>query len=521
MLLSATTSIHDLVTSHPYLIEVLADYAPAFAKLRNPLLRNTLGRVATLQQAADLAGLELTGLMAHLARAIMEHTKEAVTLVPRGAETPAHAVADGDSGCGGCTPRPAEGNTADRATRLATLRALLERLHQGTPLADLKEAFASAVGDISAAEVASLEKELVAGGVAETEIKRLCSLHVDIFREALAPQHVPDMPPGHPVHTYRAENAEATRIADEIISQIDRMRSVPGDTESPLDELAWSFSRRHVADLLADLAHVERHYTRKEMQLFPMLEENGIEAPPKVMWEVHDDIRSLLRKARETVEGPSPVAAATVARDAALAVKDMVDKEETVLFPMALESLTEAQWGRVRHGEDEIGYAWVTPEGEWTPQAADTPESLTMEGPATGTPDRVTLGTGTLAVETLDRMLRTLPLDLSLVDAEDRVAYYTDSTHRIFPRSAGVIGRNVRNCHPPKSVHMVEEILARFKTGERDEAAFWIELGGRFLHIRYFAVRSDEGRYLGCLEVAQDVTDIRALSGQRRLLDWN
>lgn len=518
MLLSATTSIHDLVTAHPYLIEVLADYAPAFAKLRNPLLRNTLGRVATLQQAADLAGLELTGLMAHLARALMEHTGEAVTLVPRGATLPVDATTTDSGDCGGCAPRPATSDTADRETRLATLRALLERLHKGTPLADLKEAFAAAVGGISAAEVAALEKELVAGGVAETEIKKLCSLHVDIFREALAPQHVPDMPPGHPVHTYRAENAEATRIADEIISQIDRMRSVPGNLDSPLDELAWSFSRRHVADLLADLAHIERHYTRKEMQLFPMLEENGIEAPPKVMWEVHDDIRSLLRKARETVEGPSPVAAATLARDTALAVKDMVDKEETVLFSMTLESLSEAQWARVRHGEDEIGYAWVTPGDEWTPKAAT---AIPAASPASAVLDRVTLGTGTLTVETLDRMLRSLPLDLSLVDAEDRVAYYTDSAHRIFPRSAGVIGRNVRNCHPPKSVHMVEEILARFKAGERDEAAFWIELAGRFLHIRYFAVRNDEGRYLGCLEVAQDVTDIRALTGQRRLLDWD
>lgn len=199
----------------------------------------------------------------------------------------------------------------------------------------------------------------------------------------------------------------------------------------------------------------------------------------------------------------------------------IVEDDATIAATTAQALVDAGNEAMVASTLDEVGYAWVTPEGEWTPQAADTPESLTMEGAATGTPDRVTLGTGTLTVETLDRMLRTLPLDLSLVDAEDRVAYYTDSTHRIFPRSAGVIGRNVRNCHPPKSVHMVEEILARFKTGERDEAAFWIELGGRFLHIRYFAVRSDEGRYLGCLEVAQDVTDIRALSGQRRLLDWN
>lgn len=529
MLLSATTSIHDLVTAHPYLIEVLADHAPAFAKLRNPLLRNTLGRVATLQQAADLAGLELTGLMAHLARAIMEHAGEAVTLVPRGATLPAPAEHSAPetgtapvSASTSTTDRPAtraEG-TADRRARIDALRDLLRSLHEGTPVEELKGAFADAVGDISAAEVAALEKELVAEGIAETEIKRLCSLHVDLFRSALAPRKTPDMPPGHPLHTYGEENAEAGRIADEIIGQVDRMHTIPGDLSSPLDELAWSFSRRHVSDLLDNLSEIERHYTRKEMQLFPLLEENGIEAPPKVMWAVHDDIRALLRKARGAVAEPGAVEAAKLAREAARAVLDMIDKEETVLFPMSLESLTEAQWSRARHGEDEIGYAWVTPGEEWKPAPA-------RKGPHAGTATTppvaglVTLGTGTLPVDVLDRMLRTLPLDLSFVDADDRVAYYTDSEHRIFPRSEGVIGRNVRNCHPPKSVHMVEEILARFKAGERDMAAFWIELGGRFLHIRYYAVRDAQGTYKGCLEVAQDVTEIRALTGQRRLLDWS
>ncbi len=539
MHLAPSTSIHDLVSERPYLIDVLADFAPAFAKLKNPLLRNTLGRVATLQQAADIAGLEVNGLMLHIARGVLDHSSEAVTIVPKGAPGtgakpgPKPAAETGASPCAtACgTPcdagqAPASGSPLSDAARMDTLKELIRELHAGADPATLKARFAAAVGDISGGDIARLEQAMVAEGLPEAEIKRLCSLHVDLFKGALDEAPAVSAPAGHPVRTYMDENAKAMEVADEIISQVDRMHRTPGDRTSPIDEMAWSFSSRYVKELLEDLAHIEVHYTRKENQLFPLLEENGIEAPPKVMWEVHDDIRGLFKAARAAMENLAATAAALAARDAAEAVKDMVYKEEKVLFPMALESLTEAQWARVRHGEDEIGYAWVTPGDEWTPQAphladlagvADTAGRMRASGAA----QLVQLDTGALAPNVLNQMLRSLPVDLSFVDANDQVAYYSDVPHRIFPRSAAVIGRNVRNCHPPKSVHMVEDILARFKAGERDTAEFWIELGGRFLHIRYFAVRDTDGSYLGCLEVSQDVTDIRALTGQRRLLEWS
>ncbi|BFR47954.1 DUF438 domain-containing protein [Nitratidesulfovibrio sp. HK-II] len=536
MHIAPSTSIHDLVTEHPYLIDVLADFAPAFAKLKNPLLRNTLGRVATLQQAADIAGLEVNGLMLHIARGVLDHSTEAVTIVPKGA--PGTGAKPGpQAGASPCattcgTPCDAgqalEGSTPPLtdAARMDTLKELIRELHAGADPASLKARFAAAVGDISGGDIARLEQAMVAEGLPEAEIKRLCSLHVDLFKGALDEAPAVSAPAGHPVRTYMDENAKAMELADEIISQVDRMHRTPGDRTSPIDEMAWSFSSRYVQELLEDLARIEVHYTRKENQLFPLLEENGIEAPPKVMWEVHDDIRALFKAARAAMENLAATGSALAAREAAEAVKDMIYKEEKVLFPMALESLTEAQWARVRHGEDEIGYAWVTPGGEWTPQAAALAGLTDTAGTAgqartSGSARLVQLDTGALAPNVLNQMLRSLPVDLNFVDADDRVAYYSDVPHRIFPRSAAVIGRNVRNCHPPKSVHMVEDILTKFKTGERDTAEFWIELGGRFLHIRYFAVRDTDSAYLGCLEVSQDVTDIRALSGQRRLLEWS
>ena len=133
---------------------------------------------------------------------------------------------------------------------------------------------------------------------------------------------------------------------------------------------------------------------------------------------------------------------------------------------------------------------------------------------------KIDLNTGALTSEQVNLILTNLPVDISFVDDEDKVVYYSNTKGRIFARTPAVIGRKVQNCHPSESVHMVNRIIDAFRAGKRDMAEFWIEIGGKFIHIRYFAVRDTEGRYKGCLEVSQDVTGIRALQGQRRLLDW-
>jgi hypothetical protein len=192
----------------------------------------------------------------------------------------------------------------------------------------------------------------------------------------------------------------------------------------------------------------------------------------------------------------------------------MVYKEEHILFPMAKDLLTDAEWQKVRRGEEEIGYAWVTPEQGWIGGTGQTPSP---EGRVAGTID---LDTGVMTVEQVNMMLKHMPVDISFVDENDEVRYYSATKDRIFPRSPGVIGRKVQNCHPPKSFNMVQKILDEFRAGRRDKADFWIQMKGRFLLIQYFAVRDDKGAYKGTLEVSQDVTGIRKLEGQKRLLDW-
>jgi hypothetical protein len=174
-------------------------------------------------------------------------------------------------------------------------------------------------------------------------------------------------------------------------------------------------------------------------------------------------------------------------------------------------------WARVKNGEEEIGYAWVTPGTEWKPAvaAAGLPSPPEYRRPAA-----MDLDTGALTPEQVNLLLKNLPVDVTYVDETDTVRYFSAGDERNFPRSPGVIGRKVQNCHPPDSVHVVNRILEAFRKGERQAAEFWIQSRGRFIHIRYLAVRDDAGRYRGCLEVSQDVAAIRGLQGEKRLLDW-
>jgi DUF438 domain-containing protein len=186
---------------------------------------------------------------------------------------------------------------------------------------------------------------------------------------------------------------------------------------------------------------------------------------------------------------------------------------------MSLEQLTQKEWKKVKKGEEEIGYAWVQPENAW-------PSKAGLEGldkapiDCVPGPKKIFLSEGGLTEEQVNLMLTHLPVDVTFVDGDDRVAYYTASKHRIFPRSPAIIGRKVQKCHPSKSVHIVEKILNEFKSGTKDTAEFWLQLEGKFIHIRYFAVRDFQGNYKGTMEVSQDLTEIKKLEGEKRLLDW-
>ncbi len=401
-------------------------------------------------------------------------------------------------------------HTPKKAKRLAILKQLIKDLHAGAAFDEVKRRFGELIKNVSPGEIADMEQALIAEGMPEEEIKRLCDVHAALFQDMVKQPAKPQVAKGHPVHTFQLENEALGEVAKKLRAELAAL----GD---PPDADKFRRQASDIQMLLEQLAEVEKHYLRKENQLFPVMEQIGITGPPKVMWAVHDDIRALLKSTRKAVADGD--AASTVGSGVAFLDKfeDMITKEENILFPMALEKLNDENWQAVETGEEEIGYALIEPhEGvdSTVPSATAAPRSAPEHEGA------LELSTGALTLQQINLMLTHLPVDVSFVDENDEVRYYSDVKERIFPRSPGVIGRKVQNCHPPASVHIVQKVLDSFRNGEKDIAEFWLELNGKFLHIRYFAVRDSNGDYKGTLEVSQDVTGIRKLKGERRLLDW-
>jgi DUF438 domain-containing protein len=485
MVLDAKTKLDELLKTYPFLLDFLAGWSSKFDKLRNPLLRKTVGKLATLDQVAAMGDVRLDDLVAAIGGEIRRVTGGPVET----AATPA---------------------AADRAAKKEVLKDIIRDLHRGGDVEALKKRFAELVHDVSGAEIGAMEQELIEEGLPETEVRRLCDVHVKVFEDALAAHAAPEAVPGHPLRTLAEENRALEKVLADVQSILDHLEAEPRHKDWPAD-------RARLTALVSALAGVEKHYLKKENQLFPRLEDKGVSGPSKVMWAIHDDVRAHLKEFRKAVELADAELAVRTGRGVLQEMRDMITKEEKILFPMCLEKFDDADWARVKKGEEEVGYAWVPPAPAWSP-APGGPGPAVSGGPAGGP---VPLDTGALSVEQIDLLLTNLPVDISFVDEKDTVVYYSGTADRIFPRTPGVIGRKVQNCHPPKSVDVVESILRAFRSGERDVAEFWIETGGRFVHIRYFALRDKAGAYRGTLEVTQDVTAIRGLRGERRLLDWD
>ncbi len=389
-------------------------------------------------------------------------------------------------------------------SRKDLLKHLILELHAGTAPAQVQRQLARMLGQVPYGLVVEVEQELIEDGLPPEEVTRLCHLHSAALEGSIDLSGARAAPPGHPAHTFHLEN-EALGAA---LARLERAAlALEGAGPPAAEDLLAARAR------LNDVADVEKHYLRKEHLLFPYLEKHGITGPPKVMWGKHDEARALLRAAVDALAaGRAP---APALRAAGEAIRGMIEREENILLPMALDTLDELEWWEIARQSADVGFCLVEPAGEWRPEAApagaDAPE---RDG-------KVRLPTGTLTPVQLEAILNALPLDATFVDAEDRVRYFTHGKERVFARSRAVIGRKVQFCHPPSSVDTVDRILSAFRAGEREEAAFWLELRGRFVHVAYHALRGPDGEYLGCLEVTQDLTAKRALQGERRLLAWD
>ena len=396
--------------------------------------------------------------------------------------------------------------------RKQALKEVIQRLHAGETVEDLKEKFGDAISGATAADIADAERALISEGVSVAEIQRLCDLHVAVFRDTLDEEPAPESLPGHPVFTFRMENEVMMRL-------LEAMEETLQDWQDDDPEAIKSLNQ-----LTDNLTAIEKHYSRKENILFPYLEKKGFEGPSMVMWGVDNEIRAQIKQFKELLSDPEPDSseAATQFNKLSQDIIEMIYKEEKILFPAALQRLTEQEWAEIRGQEDEIGYFDVKVSETWQPLSEADEIKRETSSPveaATLPDDLIPLATGALTRDQINLMLTHLPVDVTFVDEHDRVRYFSQGVERIFDRSPAIIGREVTKCHPPQSVHRVTIILDDFRSGKRDLAEFWIQMGGQFIHIRYFALHDAQGAYKGCIEVSQNVTHIRALEGERRLLD--
>ena len=392
--------------------------------------------------------------------------------------------------------------------RQERLKEIVQDLHEGSDIKAVRKRFAELIRNVSPEEIAQMEQGLIAEGVPVEQVQKVCDVHVQVFEQALGRQRKSRVLPGHPVHTYLEENKAARKV-------LKRIRPL-------LRQVSRGARAEELEKELEQLKKIEIHYQRKENQLFPYLEQVDFTGPSKVMWGKHDEIRAQLRELETAYREQDWGRFTSVGRGLLRAIRRMIFMEEKILFPTSLKKLSDKQWVEIRRGEGEIGYAWVQPGNLWDPSvvAAGSESKVSgQEDAAAQSPAEMALDEGKLNLEQINLMLKNLPLDVTYVDENDRVRYYSQGLERIFPRSPAVIGRAVQNCHPPASVHVVEKILDSFKRKEKDQAEFWLTLKDRFIHIRYFAIYDRKGEYRGVVEVSQDVTDIRALKGQRRLLD--
>lgn len=408
--------------------------------------------------------------------------------------------------------------------KLKEALAIKEAYSKGEINLELAQAQMKAhVGHLTPAEIAFMEQEM--SEMVEDECVRERIDEMMAIYDGVLEDPYPDVPKGHPIRHYYMENQAIREVLEEMDAQFAR----------PFIRNEW--------DILCDrLEEFKIHLSRKQNQLYSALEHKGFDRPSRTMWlfdnQVRDELSALTDNIRHATEADRELRNQFNAfREDIL---DLMEKEDTILLPTSMEMISTEEFADMVSGDREIGYCLILPEEfdikpekEVKPPvkevktaptegfAAELADLLGKYGMNSWTPDTVMdVAQGKMSLNQINLLFRHMPVDLSYVDENELVAFYSDTKHRVFPRSKGVIGRNVKNCHPADSVYIVEEIIDKFRKGERDTAEFWINKPGLFIYILYVAVREEDGTFRGVLEMMQDCTRIRAMEGSRRLLSW-
>ncbi|MHB8279472.1 MAG: DUF438 domain-containing protein [Candidatus Humimicrobiaceae bacterium] len=392
------------------------------------------------------------------------------------------------------------------------IKDIILKLHNGLTLEQAKKKFEKEVGTITSSEIADIEQSLINEGMSVDEIKKFCNVHALLFESSLSKLVSNEESPGHPVYLFKLENREIEKFTKSLKELVINK-----------DSYTLEAFRQELKKLLTELKGVELHYTRKEQLLFPFLERYGFIGPSKVMWGKDNEIRDLLKNSILKIEELSTKQQleSYIKKYISLLIEEvdgMIFKEENILFPTSQEKLSINDWIDILKESDEVGYAFIEKPEATSSLIAELRKTVVLE-PEIKDGNAIVLPTGELKLKELMWILNSLPIDITFIDRDDTVKYFSDNKDRIFVRTRSVIGRKVQNCHPPQSVEIVEKILTAFKEGKRNYADFWINFKGKLIFIKYFAVRDEAANYLGTLEITMDITDLKSLEGEKRLID--
>ena len=403
--------------------------------------------------------------------------------------------------------------------KLRVVLDVKERYLSGAlPLDEARAILRERVKTLRPYEIALAEQELKTFEDDECRKEDIQQMMV-LFQDVLDRSR-PDLPEDHPIMCYIREN-DAMRG---LLKQVEEL------AQYPVIKNQW-------LELYDELHKHRLHLSRKQNQLYSILERKGFDRPTTTMWLLDDFIRDEVRDARRLLEEDRDEEFIAMQPVIVADILDLIEKEETVLYPTSLAMIRPDEFEEMKAGDREIGFAWIKvggghrteepkkplPATEAAGFASDLAALLGKYGFSGGsTPGQLLeVATGQMTLEQINLVYKHMPVDFSYVDENEIVRFYTDTDHRVFPRSKNVIGRDVKNCHPRTSVHLVEEIIDKFRRGEQDEVDFWINKPGLFIYIYYVAVRDEEGRFRGILEMMQDCTRIRSLEGSRTLLSWD
>lgn len=393
----------------------------------------------------------------------------------------------------------------NREYRKKVIKDIIKQLHEGKTVEEVRMQFEKAFKGVSASEITEAEQTLINEGMPVAEVQKLCDVHASVFKGSIEDIHKDldiSLIPGHPTNVLKLEN--------EVISNLITERIRPY-----LDVFPEGDSVVMLEAGLEELSRIHIHYQKKENLLFPYMEKHGITAPPQVMWGVDDEIRNEIKLVQDELTKGIENLEEFKRKVDHLTEKiiEMIFKEENIMIPMLLENLTQEEWKTIYDESPEIGFL-IDDIPHWEPEEV-LEELKEVQNAQHGL---IHMPTGVFKLDELVKVLDTLPLDITFVDKDDTVKFFSQGKERIFPRTKAIIGRKVSNCHPPASVHVVEKIIEDFRSGKKDNEDFWIKMGDQYIYIRYFAVRGDTGDYLGVLEVTQNIKPIQDITGEKRLL---